>query len=321
MKKTIILIMCIIMLLPLNVFASPNLGSVNPETIKDINLSYDELWLQEILEYEKRVGKIVDDVFGTDGVFLSLSISDRESDRKKFVHYVIENYNKFTDEQKNELNGYIIGYAEGVDDNDIREFIHSKKQAKNNIVLASSYKPLKAREYAEDYYYYSNIDEYPDLTFIGGDCANFVSQCIHYAGKEMDTEWYITKLNNDNNLPDTIKQFNESWDVADPSPWISAKEFGIYWSSNALHTKTYSVSDYLALSTQLVNGYATGDVVMIYKKAIINYYGYHTMLITKVDGTDYLYSGHTESRFDNNLTDALDNYTSSSYKIKFFAMY
>lgn len=109
--------------------------------------------------------------------------------------------------------------------------------------------------------------------------------------------------------------------IWETSPWISAKEFGNYWSDNALDTDSYSVSDYLDLSDHSISGYAYGDVVQILKKAIINYYGYHTMLITKTDGDDFLYSAHTSNRKNANLTDALENYDSSKYKVKFYAMW
>lgn len=84
---------------------------------------------------------------------------------------------------------------------------------------------------------------------------------------------------------------------------------------------TYSVSDYLSLSDRSISGYATGDVVQITKKAIINYYGYHTMLITQTSGNDFLYSAHTSNKKDANLTTGLQSYNNSSYKVKFYAMW
>lgn len=199
------------------------------------------------------------------------------------------------------------------------KFIASKKE--NPISTYVIYDYNAARTYAHTYYQNYNLDEYPNLNGIGGDCANFVSQCIYAGGKAMDTEWYITKLNDNNPEPTTISELNASWDLADPSPWVSAKEFGNYWSGKAVSTATYSVSDYLALSDRSITVYATGDVVQVLKKATINYYGYHTMLITKIDGNDFLYSAHYADRKDANLTTALNGYNSSSYKVKFYAMY
>ena len=236
-----------------------------------------------------------------------------------FINQVMDNYDQLNAEQKIEINGYLIGYADGVEDESVRKFVN-EKNSKSNLSRAS-YAPSDARAYASEYYEDYNLDEYPDLNNIGGDCANFVSQCIHYAGKQMDSKWYIEKLNDDNPIPTTIGELNDSWDLANPSPWISAKEFGTYWSGKALNTTTYSVSDYLSLTDRSISGYAHGDVVQLTKKAIINYYGYHTMLITKIDGNDFLYSGHYADRFDANLTDSLDGYDNSSYKVKFYAMW
>lgn len=313
-RKKIILMLTIIMLV------ITNLNIVNAESNALVSQKSEELWLQEIQEYEIKIGKIIDEISGTNGIYLALAISDIESDREKFVSYVMDNYDKLTDEQKTEINGYLIGYADGVDDEGVRKFVDRKKQI-SNITTEAYYRPNDARDYASQYYEDYNLDEYPNLNKIGGDCANFVSQCIYYAGKQMDEKWYIRKLNDDNPIPTTTTELNASWDLADPSPWISAKEFGTYWSIKAEKTKTYSVSDYLSLTDRSILGYSTGDVVQITKRAIINYYGYHTMLITDIDGDDFLYSGHYSDRFDENLTDALGSYNSSSYKVKFYAMY
>lgn len=309
--KKIVTMLIVLMLVVVNLMV------VNAETNVS-NKSYDELWLQEILEYETDMGNMIDEINGTDGLYLNLALSDVESDREIFVNHVIDIFDELTNEQKRKITGYLIGYADGVDDENVRKFVTSER---DTMVFKAIYSPSSAKEYAHTYYKNYNLDEYPNLNNIGGDCANFVSQCIYAGGKEMDNKWYIKKLNNKNPEPTTVKELDESWDLADPSPWISAKEFGIYWSDNALKTATYSVSDYLKLSDRSISGYATGDVVQLTKRAIINYYGYHTMLITKIDGDDFLYSAHYADRKDENLTNSLKNYNSSSYKVKFYAMY
>ena len=50
----------------------------------------------------------------------------------------------------------------------------------------SSYNPTNAIAYAETYYDTGNYNPaYPDWSSYGGDCANFVSQCVYAGGKSM----------------------------------------------------------------------------------------------------------------------------------------
>lgn len=274
------------------------------------------------MEYEKQVGNLVDKVSGTKNYYLVLAVSEDANDRSLFVNQAMKIYDELSKGQRQFLNGYLIGYSEGVEDYSIRDFVESRKDNLDiNVKRKESYNPTEAKNYAHKYYKNYNLSEYPNLNGIGGDCTNFVSQCIYKGGKKMDDTWYIKKLNDDNPEPTSNDELNESWDLADPSPWISAKEFGNYWSDKALKTKTYKVSDYLNLSDKSISGYATGDVVQITKRAIINFYGYHTMLITKIDDDDFLYTAHYKDRKDANLTSALENYNKSKYKVKFYAMW
>ena len=64
-----------------------------------------------------------------------------------------------------------------------------------NAVTAKDYNPSAASSYARKYYnnYNSNYSNYNS---IGGDCANFVSQCLHAGGMDMTSGWYWKSYNN-----------------------------------------------------------------------------------------------------------------------------
>lgn len=53
----------------------------------------------------------------------------------------------------------------------------------------STYNPEKAVTYADKYWSEYN-DSYPNYCSIGGDCANFVSQCLYAGGLPMNSSWY-----------------------------------------------------------------------------------------------------------------------------------
>ena len=57
---------------------------------------------------------------------------------------------------------------------------------------SNKYNPKKAIEYAQKWYDKHN-PQYPDFDYKGGDCANFVSQCLHYDGLNMSKNWYCIK--------------------------------------------------------------------------------------------------------------------------------
>lgn len=79
---------------------------------------------------------------------------------------------------------------------------------------------------------YSSVPAYPNLRNMGGDCANFVSQCMLAGGIHYQDNWYIQKDDNKNPSPLNVNQLDASWRLADPSPWISAKQFNLFWSKN-----------------------------------------------------------------------------------------
>lgn len=60
---------------------------------------------------------------------------------------------------------------------------------------ASTYDPAKASEYALKYYASYNPN-YSNYNSIGGDCCNFVSQCLYAGGLEMTSSWYWYSYSN-----------------------------------------------------------------------------------------------------------------------------
>ena len=68
-------------------------------------------------------------------------------------------------------------------------------------------------------------------TDFGGDCTNFVSQCMLASGMHFIDDWQILRKNGNYTEINNVEQLNNSWYLADPSPWISATEFRKFWVS------------------------------------------------------------------------------------------
>lgn len=106
-----------------------------------------------------------------------------------------------------------------------------------------------SRNYTLGVYYaiknYDNyVSAYPNLSTcndeVGGDCANFVSQCMLASGIHYQNSWYVYRKNGNYFVPTTVKQLNNTWKLADSSPWISARQFANYWKSNSTY-RAYKV--------------------------------------------------------------------------------
>lgn len=80
---------------------------------------------------------------------------------------------------------------------------------------------------------HKRLDLYPDVSNLtnflgsgGGNCTNFVSQCLLAGGAlHQNGNWYVYRKNTEYSDCRTTSQLNYSWDLADPSPWISTKNF------------------------------------------------------------------------------------------------
>lgn len=135
------------------------------------------------------------------------------------------------------------------------------------------------------------LDCYPNVHGLGGNCTNFVSQCllaegaVHQAGN-----WYCKRKNSTYHDigKDEEWKLNESWLVADPSPWISAREFRKTFM-NAVNTRyvTYSNTEMKKNTLKAwEDGFRPGDVVQATEWILgIGTSGQHSMFIRGTIGS------------------------------------
>lgn len=249
--------------------------------------------LEKEVEFEVGVGEILDKYTDKNIEYKNKTVSMDYVERENVIAEILNIYDLTSDNEKLQLDIYVDGALETLKEehHDARVMELEKtfdSKMKNNfykndmISLYASTKDSfdygKAIDYAYDYYKNYNT-AYPNLSKMGGDCANFVSQILKSGGYKTDNEWYIKRKNYKYNKPINSSQLNESWDLANPSPWISAKYFNKYWS-DIVSTDTKSATDFTENDMFNELKYYKGDTVQILKKSMFSYYGYHTMFIT-----------------------------------------
>lgn len=167
-------------------------------------------------------------------------------------------------------------------------------------------------EYAEANYN-KFVEAFPNLTSWnergGGDCANFVSQCLISSGKQhYNGNWKVYRKNENYSKPTDVDQLNNTWELCHPntSPWISAAEFKKFWQS---YKYTALKGSEIVEKNDEVWNYpiSKGDVIQLAGEGFFGTVGEatHTMYIHDLDYTNktYLLAYHSNSRKDMQLLD------------------
>lgn len=156
------------------------------------------------------------------------------------------------------------------------------------------------------YNYNKYVDAYPNLTTFNQEtvnCANFVSQCLLASGMHFQDDWMVYRKNGNYSKPLNVDQLNNTWELADPSPWISAKYFYQYWRDRK-NIHVYTGQDILNNPQQILNEQVgMGDVVQYGSTVDYLLSGMaHTMYITGY-GT---YNGNNSYTLTYQSNEALD---------------
>lgn len=234
--------------------------------------------------------------------YYDITVSFEKEHRVEAMYKMLEAYATVSDDIKNIFNSYMLSYAPYAEDSELLEKVNEKTLNYNEINLTtynslSDYNKSAAADWA-----YSNYNSYnssfPDLSSLGGDCANFVSQCMHVGGgMKMTDDWYCYRKNTTYPKPKNASELNYSWTLADPSPWISAKKFKDFWSSSGRSTTyTYNLSDYKNGNTDAYSRpIHRGDAISLLSKVAWWYEAKHTMIVVGYDSSnkDYIYAAHT----------------------------
>lgn len=321
----------------LHVFAVENILDQRKSTseMRDLDGRTEQDIEQEMYDYyrtcDKKTGMILEkyDILlngenTVDYVILATSLSMDKSDRIAAMNFITEIFDYVTDSEREYLRDYIQSYAPYTDETELHAFCEAEStryREECTTTLEStkaSYSRSNAVNYARTWYNGTN-PAYPDLRGMGGDCANFVSQCMLAGGKSMNSDWYIYRKNSVYPAPTNSEQFDYSWRTSDPSPWISAKYFNNYWTNNS-ETYSYSVTYYKNNHETIYNKpIYIGDVVQIQKPVLWWYEGYHTMLIVGYSNHDFIYGAHSRNTINSTILGSICNSGNyNNYRLKFF---
>ena len=169
------------------------------------------------------------------------------------------------------------------------------------------------------------IMAYPNCSGIGGDCANFVSQCLQNGGYHYQDTWYVVRIGTQITELNSISELNDNWSLANPSPWISASNFKSYWQNK--------VTTYTKMGTELKNNPSIawnlniikGDVIQIASVGLFGTVGdaWHTMYITGYTDTPsstYTLTYHSNSEKNKSLITILNMNGYDNYYYIFYDM-
>lgn len=157
----------------------------------------------------------------------------------------------------------------------------------------NNYSVQDAIDYANRYYENYN-PAYPDWNAYGGDCANFISQCLHAGGVQMKgrpgTATQATNLSNWFSAGNQRNVRNVS------STWRGADAFRHYWMKHANYYKVFS-----AVGTEAYKFGHKGDFISLLARGGN---AYHTLLIIDYDTseTDFIVATHTYDTNTNRLS-------------------
>jgi len=163
---------------------------------------------------------------------------------------------------------------------------------------STSYDYDAAAEYAIEYAYTYN-PSYPSYKGYGGDCANFISQCLYAGGKNMVgtpgtaasaqdwSNWFCS-----GNVRDSLYV---------SSTWRGANAFKNYWQSNASGYETFEFVG----TASYVYGFI-GDAISLLNA---NGSAYHTLIIVGYDPAheNFICAAHTDDTYTASLDDIINN--------------
>lgn len=134
------------------------------------------------------------------------------------------------------------------------------------------------------------------------DCANFVSQCLFAGGLRMNDHWYSKKTTKDvcTLIEETTFNVSEVWCLANKQYKYFSNPDNGYINGDVLKFKSPEIAYYANNG-----GIQAGDLLYFAGENGDN--PHHATIVTKVEGGDIFYAGHTNERFDYSLTSANSN--------------
>lgn len=276
--------------------------------------------LVEIYREDTKVGGILQKYSMSTFSGTSVDYAEKATslDREQIIqvmHNIERVYPAASEDEQELMLSYLLHHARACEDPQAIAFLESLNNVDRALPLYKyngSNAAAYARAHARSGTY--NTSQYPDMSGLGGDCTNFVSQCMFAGGITMRETWYIKKINGTYTRPVNADQLNYSWQLADPSPWTTIRMYTAYWFPK-VEVKQYSKDNYNSNYRTIYSssGVSAGDIVIFTSGLFgVTTWGAHAMIVTGFDTVNkhILVSGHTNDRLNAKLYDltALSNY-------------
>lgn len=183
-------------------------------------------------------------------------------------------------------------------------FAYCENDAVNGYDPSGEYNRKAALTYAKKWYNSFNHEYYKYTG--GGDCANFVSQCLYAGGFKMNAKWhsyrkykpFIQKCSIDiKNIPHRLNNLAYNWDVT--SAWSQAPALYNYYKSKAKKILKLKKSDLLILSKIISKNHVKAGDLMFFcsNGSTID----HATMISYVSQSYIYYTSHTIPRWNRSL--------------------
>ncbi len=273
-------------------------GSINNKLKNNSNVSDEEVLANVFYNDLLREIYVVDLVNENSGTKTTI-------DNWKFnLEFLTNNYDAIVNNPNTDIpliDSYIEDYSIQLQIDHLPDF------KETNPVSTKSYSWSKVKSYIDQYWNTFNR-AYPDWTNYGGDCANFVSQCLYAGGKSMvGTPGTSSAADNWNNWFSTGSA-NSTTNVS--STWRGANAFKSFWLSKGQGYKYYAAG---ALDSNYHVYYGSiGDAVSITNP---NKVARHTMIVYTNDYKDLTLAGHTSPTKSGKFMNYYGLYGGGSYII------
>lgn len=178
----------------------------------------------------------------------------------------------------------------------------------------ASYNGSAAASYAKSYATVYN-ENYPNFYITGGDCTNFVSQCVQAGGKS-----FTGSTSSSGRVPSTSNWYcittvdewhgnNHYREWGYTTSWVNVGDFRAFWTS---HGATYG---YSSSNSGTISNVKTGSVVQLIHADTGE--AYHSIIISEKSGSTAKYCGHSTNRNNVDFSTYVDDTNNNFYYYNF----
>lgn len=251
---------------------------------------------------------LLEEIYIADLINKNSSLKTTIDNWKYNLQFLIDNYDEINNNNDSDMqiiDNYIEAYLVALA---TEEYPDEKQIDKSQIqpMSSASFKN-KVVSYINSYWNRYN-PEYSNCDGHGGDCANFVSQCLYAGGKPM--KGTPGSASSAEDFSNWFSKGTARSTINISSTWRGANAFEWYWMDNGIGYKYFE----RIIGPLDYHTYADiGDAVSIVNA---NKVAKHTMIVYKKTISDVILAGHSGFTNDSPLDNRIDQFGGGVYIIK-----